>query len=205
MNRDGSEKQKLLDFDAKVFFLNDNFTFVYQPSTQEYNFIYISDIKNTFTKLLFDLREIGENYTNIYDFNPIKNEILLLIASEPQTPTILATYNLQSKKIDTISIAESGWGYVRPKYSNDYTKIALTEWDRDIIAKIVLLEKDEKKELIRTTNANELIDYNPLAFSPNDRYVAYAKNILLSGNWVGWTSYLYVVDIYKTKSVHRYG
>jgi Tol biopolymer transport system component len=199
MNRDGSDKQKLLDFDANIYFLNDNFTFIYQSistNTDRDYLVYLSNINRTSDEIIFDIRTIGKNYTGICDFNPVNNDILLTIAAQPQTPDILATYNLKSKKIDILSIAEPNWLYYRPKYSNDSKKIAFIErnYDEDI-SKLILFENGIKTELVQLTAENEWIDYNPLAWSPQDKYLAYGKNINQYGSMVWWKSYLYLVDI----------
>jgi predicted secreted protein len=50
-----------------------------------------------------------------------------------------------------------------------------------------------------------MIDFNPFAFSTDDKYFAFAKDVFQNeGGDVWWISYLYVVDI-ETKQLTYIG
>jgi len=196
MNNDGTEKRVIIDSKADVFFYNDSYNFIFSPvgtySIDKH--IYRSNIDRTESEFLLDLDLIGEEYTKMFDFNPNAENLLLLIADTPRKTNIIAEYNVQKQELDTLSIADSGWVYLRPQYSNDYAKIAFIErnYDKDI-SNIVILENGIKKELV--TDEDEWIDFHPMKFSPKDNYLAYSKNINQEGDWVWWKSYLHIVNI----------
>jgi dipeptidyl aminopeptidase/acylaminoacyl peptidase len=197
MNKDGSNKKKLLDFftNRYIFFYPDAHHFIYMRDSC----VYKTDIDRTSDELLVNLSEIGEYNVWMDDFNPYKEEILY---HEDTTSWgagysfILETYNINTGDIDTVSIADSNWIFLRPKYSSDYSKIAVIEKDFSRgIYKIVILEDGEKEELVRLTGEDEWVDFHPLAFSPKDTYLAYSKNINQGGQMVWWKSYLHVVNL----------
>ena len=103
--------------------------------------------------------------------------------------------------MDTLSVADSGWVYLRPQYSNDYAKIAFIErnYDKDI-SNMVIIENGVKKDLVTLTDEDEWIYNSPIVFSPYDNYLAYSKNINQEGYLVWWKSYLYIVNI-ETKKI----
>ena len=200
MDKDGSNKRILSAFQGgDIYFCTDSYHFIYGPvetDTQTGKNVYKTNLDGTLNELLLDLSTIGEEYTNIYDFNPIHEELLILIAETPRITTILANYNLLTKEIDNLSIVEPDWIYLRPKYSPDYSQIAFIEMSmEESISKIAVLKEGMKEQVVRLDTEGEYIDFHPLAFSPGDEYLAYSKNIHQPGEMVWWKSYLYLVDI----------
>ncbi|MBC8180919.1 PD40 domain-containing protein [candidate division KSB1 bacterium] len=202
MDKDGSNAKKLLDLKTDIYFYSDSYSFIYkagEDENQTKKIIYKTNIEKTSSELIIDLINFGEEYANIYDFNPDSEEILLLLDSTPRITNIIAIYKIHSQMLDTLSVADSGYSYLRPKFSNDFSQIAFVEvnWEVDN-SKIVILEQGKEKELVNITNDNEWIGFYPTLFSPNDEYLVYTKNINQAGEWVNWKSYLYIVNI-KTK------
>lgn len=199
MNPDGSEKKKILDCGANPYFLSDNFRFIYLSSSilnGEDNKIYISDLNGTNNEFILDTRQIGS--AGFSGFNPKTNDILFMINNSANLHNLLATYNLFSHKIDTLSVAGQNWVYVKAKYSNDYSKIAISERNYDEnLSVLSILENRNKREILRLTKKDEWIDFNPMAFSPRDKYLAYSKNIDQPGYWASWKSYLFIIDIHS--------
>jgi AraC-like DNA-binding protein len=152
MNRDGSKKRRLLDYGEIISFYNDSYRFIY---IKDY-VVYKSDIDGNTHEFILDERTIEEEYSSVCDFNPHTEELLLLIAEEPRTTNILATYRIQAQEIHTLSIAEPAWIYLRPQFSNDYSKIAFVERNYDAhISRIVILEQGTIKELVCLTDEDE--------------------------------------------------
>ena len=190
MNRDGSNKHMLLDYGEIISFYDDSYRFIYVRDDG----VYKSDIDGNTNEFILDVGTIGEEYSSVYDFNPHTEELLLLIAEEPRTTNILATYGIQAQEIHALSIAEPAWIYLRPQFSNDYSKIAFVERNYDAhISRIVILGQGIKKELVCLTDEDEWVDFSPMMFSPQDTYLAYSKNVDQGGDWVWWKSYLHVV------------
>ncbi len=205
MNKDGSDKKKILDFCANIFFSNDDNSFVYQPngtnSENDYTVFKYSLINNN-PDLILDLKTVGEEYTQLYGYNQLQNKILLLIASTPRITDLIATYDLNSKTIDTISVADSGWIYLRPQYSNDYSKILFEKKNYNgKIDKLILCEKVKEKEIISLADGNSWFDFNSISFSATNDFLAYTKNINQSSQWAAWESYVYVVDLNTLKNI----
>jgi len=201
MNIDGTDKKKL-EYSPDYFY-PDSYHFIYGKWDGQ---LYKSDIDGNSNEFLVDLRTIGKYKTYMDDFNP--NEELILCHEDSADWTfcysfLLKTYNLKTAEIETLAIADSGWIFIKPKYSNDYSKITLREkyiYDDKNIEKLVILEDGIKKELVCLTGEDEWIDYNPMAFSPNDNYLSYSKNVNQGGDWYWWKSYLHIVNI-NTKEI----
>jgi hypothetical protein len=197
MNPDGSGKKKVLDCGMNPYFLSDNFRFIYLSSSilnGEDNKIYLADLNGTNNEFVLDTKQIGN--AGLSGFNPKTNDILFMINNSSNLHNVLATYNLYSHKIDTLSAAGQNWVYTNAKYSNDYSKIVISERNYDEnVSVLSILENRNKREILRLTGKDEWIDFNPMAFSPRDKYLAYSKNIDQPGDWACWKSYLYVIDI----------
>jgi Tol biopolymer transport system component len=206
MDKNGKNKKLLFEYAVNIYFLNDNYSFIYQKSLTSDNeiyFVYKSNIDGTKNEFLFDRRNIGENYVSIKDINVKTNDILFTMTSKSGYSNVIATYNIQDQEIDTLSIAEEGWVYLRPIYSHDSKTIAFIErnYDEDI-SNLILFENGLKKELVKITSSEGWFDYNSLAFSPNDKYIAYSKNIYLDNGSVSWNSYLYIVNIETKENLY---
>jgi Tol biopolymer transport system component len=197
MNRDGSDKRRFMDYGEIISFYDDGYHFIYAKD----HAVYRSDIDGSTHEFILDERTLGEEYSKVYDLNPRTEELLSLIAQTPRATNILATYQIQEQRLDTLSVADSGWVYLRPTFSNDYSEIAFVERKYDAhMSRIILLEKGVKRELVCLTDEDEWVDYSPMRFSPRNTYLAYSKNVNQGGNSVWWKSFLYVVNI-MTKEI----
>jgi Tol biopolymer transport system component len=205
IDSNGANNRKLLNSAANIFFYNDSYNFIYKPTgiddSTDYC-VFKADIYNTiFVDFIINLKNIGKNYVDVYDFDPVKNKILILADPTERFLNFLVTYNIDSKKIDTVSVADSGWVYAGPKFSNDYSKIAVKEINfESSIKRLSLIEGEKKTVLYQLTDTTEWIDFHPLAFSPDNKLLAFSKNIYGEGPFVWWTSYLYIIDI-ETKQL----
>ena len=196
MNLDGSDSKKLTHI--PISFYNDSYHFICGKWDGQ---LYKSDIDGNSNEFLVDLETIGKYKTYMDDFNP--NEELILCHEDSADWTfcysfLLKTYNLKTADIETLAIADSGWIFIKPKYSNDYSKITFREkyiYDDKNIEKLVILEDGIKKELVCLTGDDEWLDYHSMAFSPNDNYLSYSKNVNQVGDLYWWKSYLHIVNI----------
>lgn len=191
MNADGSNKRKLLNQEYRYYFYGDGYSFIYKDG---YN-IYKTNTDNSSKELILDLKTLGKNYVNVFDFDPFRHELLILADPTPQITNLLLTFNTETKKLDTLAVADPGQSYHFPKFSSDYLKVAFEESGRQFLSKIFLLEGGIKTELFGITQNNEGIDFNPFAFSSDDKFFAFSKNVDLPVPWVQWDSYLYVIDL----------
>jgi hypothetical protein len=187
----GNNKQ-ILNKVGKIFFCNNEIDFFYNLD----GIIYKTNINGDYKEAILDLETIGKNYTNIYDFDPIREKLLILIAQTPQITNILAEYDVNTKTIDTISTAETGYVYLYPKYSNDHSKIAALSrnYDSDI-SKIILLKGGNKKELVILQSDKEWLHLYKNIFSSDDQKIIYSKNIQMDGEAFYWYSDLYLFNL----------
>lgn len=196
----GANDRKL-DYGFPDFFYPDSYTYVYADG---YN-IYRSNTDGSFNEFLLDLKTVGKNYVRIDDFDPSSNKILILADPTPQITNLLVTFSINSQTTDTVSIADSAWMYVlAPKFSHDFSKIAIVEVNYadtlNRVRRISLLDSGRKTILVEVTGSDTLIDSNPLAFSLDDKHLAFAENVLQPGTMIWWKSYLCLVDL-ETKQI----
>jgi hypothetical protein len=206
MNPDGSNNRKI--HSSPVFFYPDSYTFI----TGAQYLIYRTNIDGTFDELLLDLKTIGKNYVHYSDFNPYSNDLLILADPAERITNLLVKFNFDSKRIDIVSIVDSGWMYIlHPKFSHDFMKIAAAEVNyADTInypyrISILDLKNRSKATLVElppkdSTGKRLSIHWGPFVFSSDDKYLAFSINVLQSGLMVGWISYLYVVEL-ETKQM----
>jgi len=200
MNKDGTNKQRLLDDGKLIDFYNDSYHFIYEND----DFVFKTNIDGNVSELILNKINLGKSSSFfIADFNPNTEELLFRINGDwgSEIDANLLRYNIKKKEIDTLLVSETGWYYHSVTYSNDYSKIAFIETKYgDWIDKLAILENSNKRELVCLTNGKESVDYNPIVFSPGDTYLAYSKNIKQEGPWYWWKSYLNTVNI-ETKEV----
>jgi len=205
MEKNGTGLRRLFNYQADIFFDPEGGYFIYSPVdtyTPKDNCVYRTTMKRSMEELLLDLAPVGKEYTRLTDYNPLNDELLVLLAPQPRTTSIIATYNLVTQTWDTLSVADSGWVYLRPVYSRDYAQVAWVQRHYESsISEICLLEGGIKKTLVQVSAEDEWIDSHSLAFSPEDRYLVYTKNINQPGQMVWWKSFLYVVRIEDQETV----
>jgi hypothetical protein len=194
MNPDGSDKIKILDFAANLFFYNDGQTFLYNKDSQ----VFKTNIENTTEEFILNCNpDNGRNIT-IRDFNPVNETFLVNTDFFNESSSDLAEFNVSTKQLSLLLETEDDYQISLQRYSKDYTVICFIEDNIKTYNESYLsvYKNGEKKRLLKLTD-NEWFDYNPMQFSPDSRYIAFSKNIYKSGSWVSWNSYLYVIDIYN--------
>lgn len=186
MNPDGSDKRKILDLVASIiYFYSDNYTFLY---VVDWTKVYKTNIDSTLNEFIVDINAIQ-------GFNPYKEELLI---SQPTTDGIyvIGTYSIRTKNLVVLLTAEEGYTFSHLKYSKDYSKIALIEHsDKDEYLSV--LENGVKKRLVRIPASSPPVyfSYQPMEFSPDGRYIAFSEQIFHSGQWVSFSTPLFIVDI----------
>ncbi|MDP4197878.1 MAG: hypothetical protein Q8940_22750, partial [Bacteroidota bacterium] len=201
MNYDGSNKRKLLDYEAKIYFFADCNNFLYKPVAvfdERENYIYKTNIDRTYNELILDLRTVAHDYATVFDFNTRDNKLLILASDEKDKPNFIITYDLTSKTIDTLIKAGEDHSISCPRYSHDFTKIALYEYTSDYKSmRLCLFDLKAKplKYLLDIASSEEWLDFRPPVFSPNDKYLAYVKNTNQPGPWFTWKSSLYIMEL----------
>ncbi len=199
VNPDGSNNRKLQH--TPEFFYSDSYNFLYLAN---YDSIYLSNIDGTINEFVLDTKTIGENYVGARDFDPYNHKILILADPTTRITDLLVTYDVDSKKIDTISVAGDGWIYTHSKFSSDYSKVAVIKYNYvERIQKLCILEHGKETEFVTIINAGvnsgeESFSFTQMAFSPDDKYLAYSKSFYKE-NGV-WDDQLYVIEI-ETKII----
>jgi hypothetical protein len=193
MNVDGSNPKRICV--APLFFYQDSYTFI----TVNQNNVYRTNLDCTFNEFLLDLKTIGQSYVHLSDFDPLANNLLILADPTPSITNLLVTYNINVKKIDTISVADSGWMFLLyPKYSHDFQKIAVVEINyldtMNYTTRISLFENGSKTTLLEFSGKGEFVDSSPISFSPDDEYLAFSEDVLIPGK-VAWNSYLNIINV----------
>ncbi|NWF91014.1 MAG: PD40 domain-containing protein [Ignavibacteriaceae bacterium] len=197
MDRNGTDNRKLFDFHTNIFFYDNSYDFIYRKNQS----IYKSDIELTKDSLLLDLSSIDGSII-ITDFNPIENEILITIARISGIPNCIAKYSFDNNQMDTVLFNETNRVYYNPKFSNDFSTVAFVEIIyNSSITHISKIKNCVKEDLVTLSSSNEWIDFSPLAFSYDDKYLTYSKNIDIQGTHVTWDSYIYAFNL-ETKREH---
>ena len=198
---DGTIQQKLPDqFNTIMFFYNNSYDLIYFSG----NSIFKSNIDATYNEKLLDFNKLGE-IVGIYDFDPINNKLLFSLSNSQDIQQYIVIYNFNTSIFDTLYSAGTKQACVNLKFSNDYSKITFIEADYNTsYSNLSLIEDGKKSDLIKLVKKGEWLDFNRLAFSKDDKFIAYSKNIdAVVGNYVAWTSYLQVIEL-ETKRVMEF-
>ena len=192
MNPDGSDKKKILDTAADIYFYQDSYTFLYRIETK----VYKTNIDSTFNEFILDLQPTQDQYFTIRDFNSLTGELLVNTNVTPDSTEAIAKYNVETKQLSILVTADKGYLLVMQRYSKDFSKIVFNEINTNGYNEeyLSILENGAKRRLIRLPGqvGGEWFDYNPMQFSPDGKYVAFSKNV---GTGLAWISYLNVVDV----------
>ncbi|MFH1198089.1 MAG: hypothetical protein V1720_20475 [bacterium] len=194
MNPDGSNKIKILDSDAAIYFYDDSYTFLYRQFQDTK--IYKTNIDNTSNEFIFDSNPSTDEFITIRDFNPIKEVLLVNTNMLEGISSAIAEYSISSKQLNLLIKSEDGYQNVLQRYSKDYKNICFIEqniktYDEEYLS---IYENGEKRRLVKLTG-KEWFDYNPMEFSPDGRYIAFSKNVYRDLLFVYWDPYLHAVDI----------
>lgn len=204
MKADGSEMKKVLDFEARIYFYPDGYNFIYHSKrfdATEFN-IYLTNLDRTYNELILDTRTISTDTLTLYDLNPYNNDLLVLPSNFLTPAKSILTFNIFTGKIDTLLKADAGYGLSCPRYSHDFRKIVYYENDKDKNYSLYIYDIPSKQKifLCNLPGSDGYPNYVSPVFSPDDKYVAFVKNVALSKYWFQWKPYLYIVEI-RSKEV----
>lgn len=193
MNPDGTNKIKISDDSAAViYFYSDSYTFLSVRGSA----IYKTNLDGSLNELVLQLPPPGATqFINVGDFNPFTGELLVNTNTVQGLSSAIATFNAETKQMNLI-FADSGFLLAGERYSKDYSKIVFCELNAMTKSDefLCILENGTNRRLVELKGGagSEWFDFNPMEFSPDNKLVAYAKNVT---HGVTWTSYLYVVEI----------
>lgn len=193
MNPDGSDKKKILDLEADIYFYPDGYNFLYTIVDMNQYSIYKSNIDNTVNKFIADLRQSVNHDVAVNGFNPFTEEILISTLTTDSISEI-GLYNIRTNNFNPLIKSDRTSSFAQYAFSNDYTKIAFVEQTNDE-HRYLSAYKDGIKKLLFSVSGNEWFDWNPMQFSPDDKYLAFSTNVFGNGPYLNWKSYLYVVDV----------
>ena len=195
MNPDGSDKNKILNANAGIFFYNDSYTFLYYYDSESHNKLYKTTIDNSYTEYICDLNDSLQQYVPIQGFNPVNEELLITYYDYAKDSLErVAIFNIRTKEIRDLLSAENGYVFWQVRYSRDYSKIAIVEYS-SADQYLSIYEHGTKKRIVHIpySSPQVLFSYQPLSFSPDGKYVAFDESVFDAQ--LNFTEYLYVVDI----------
>lgn len=194
MNPDGSNKIKILDYAADIYFYNDGYSFLYVKN----NRVFRTNTSNTAEEFILDCNPGDGRYISIRDFNPVNETFLVNTNYFNENSSDLAEYNVRTRQLYLLLRTEADYQITLQKYSKDYSVICFIEDNIKTYKEsyLSIFKNGEKRRLLKLSD-NEKIDFNPMQFSPDGRFIAFSKNIYKSGSWVSWESYLYAINIYN--------
>lgn len=205
MNADGTEKRKLLEYQADIFVDPQSTKFIYTPNGTydgKENDVHIADFHSGYDEILINLKDYGENYVRIADYNPKDNKILIMADPVKNFVNLLIEYNISTEKVDTIQFSDRKIS--KAAYSNNYDIIAIVDKMLDdstlVNSKYLSIYVDKhKEELVVLTKQEEDFDFHEIKLSPNDRYIAYSKSVVIPINYMQISNYLCIVNIYTNE------
>lgn len=192
MNPDGTDRKKILDSTATVYFYQDSYTFLYISGAR----VYKTNIDGGFNEFVLDLEPTSDQFFTIRDFNPVAGELLVNTNTIPGSSSAIGEYNVETKRLKAIVVADTGYTLFLQKYSRDFSKVVFIEHSSND-EYLSVLGNGVKKRLVRIPASTPPVyfSYNPMQFSPDGRYVAFSKQVFQGGPWVSWIEYLYAVDV----------
>jgi Tol biopolymer transport system component len=195
------------------YLYSDNYNTIYIITSSTHSpLVYHSNLDGTVNEFIVDLGQyvsINSGSVSIQDYDPIANSLLLAF-DDPSTalPNFIGKYDIDKRQLDTIVVSEIGWKYYKPKFSSDYKSLALTEVyaGKDTTSvgtyRVSLFENNTRAAiadtgvtLVEFRENNSFLDFNPFAFSKDDKYFAFVKDIVQPGTCACWKSYVYVVRL----------
>ncbi len=199
MNPDGSDRKKILDSTATIYFYNDSYTFLY---VLEQTKVYKINIDNTVNEFLFDIGQAMNQQIVIQGFNPITEE-LLISPTDAEGKRAIATYSLITRSVNILLTAEQDYTFFQMKYSMDFSKIAFIEHSSND-EYLSIFENGNKKRLVQIPASSPPVyfSYEPMAFSPDGKYIAFSKQIFHSDQWVSFSTPLFIVNV-NDGTVHQ--
>lgn len=193
MNPDGSDKKKILDIDVDIYFYPDSYNFLYISIDMDQYSVYKSNIDNTVNEFIADLRQTVNHNVSVNGFDPYTEELLTSTLT-PDSLSEIGLYNIRTNNFKPLIKSDRTSSFAQYTFSNDYTKIAFVTRTNDGQRYLSIYKEVIIKRLL-TISGNEWFDWNPMQFSPDDKYIAFSKNVFGGGPYLNWKSYLYVIDV----------
>jgi Tol biopolymer transport system component len=195
---DGSNRTRLKY--PVTYFYPDGYNTVYVLQNTSECLVYRSNLDGTVNDFVVDLKTFVSTSTgavSVCDFDPFSNNLLVSF-DDPSTalPNSIAIYDISAKRLDTVIVSDSGRKCYRPKFFNDFKKIAMAEVQTtdNPTSRISIVENSVKSVLLEFKEDHVDLDFHPLAFSTDDKYLMFAKDVFQSGSMVSWISYIYVIQ-----------
>jgi hypothetical protein len=139
---------------------------------------------------------IGQEYTNVYDYDPSRGKLLILIAQTPRTTNMISEFDVNTRDLVTIGVADTGFVLLTPRYSRDFTRIiARARNTNSFTSKIVLYSHGVPRDLVTLQDSNSWLALYSQVFSANDQYIVYSTNTNMGGDSFYWYSQLYVLNL----------
>lgn len=199
MNPDGSDRKKILDTTATIYFYNDSYNFLY---VLEHTKVYKTNIDNTVNEFLFDIGQTMSQQIVIQGFSPITEE-LLISPTDTEGMQTIATYSIITRSVHILLTAEQGYTFFQMKYSMDFSKIVFIEHSSND-EYLSVFENGNNRRLVRIPASSPVVyfSYEPMEFSPDGKYIAFSEQIFHSGQWISFSTPLLIVNV-SDGIVHR--
>ncbi|MDP3148365.1 MAG: T9SS type A sorting domain-containing protein [Ignavibacteria bacterium] len=197
INVDGTNDRSLGHSPA-AFYL-DNQTYLYVDDSGK---VYKTNIDNSFDEFIIDTRLYGNIGTVIMDFNTNSEEILF--SASVNGLKMIRSYSTKTKTMKDLLVEEGSYIFRRARWSNDFSKIVIIEADTTNDSThtehLAVLENGIKRRLVKISLYEQeggfsYFFWNDPLFSPDGKYIAYAKLFMESAPWVILHFNVHVVEV----------
>jgi hypothetical protein len=197
VDTNGQNNTKVLDYLARIFPCGRQNAFYYKPeSGDDYKLVHRTDVTRSYNEVVLDVSTIGQEYTNVYDYDPIRGKLLILIAQTPRITNMISEFDVNTRNLATIGVADTGFVLLTPRYSRGFSRIiARGKNTNSFTSKIVLYSRGVPRELVTLQDSNSWLALYSQVFSANDQYIVYSKNTNMGGDSFYWYSQLYVLNL----------
>ena len=201
MNVNGTDKKKILDFAADIYFYQDSYSFVYRDGSRWYK----TNCDNTVNQIVLDTLPSQNQFITVRDFNPATGDFLVNTNSIPGDSSDIATYNAATRQLTRILKADYGYTVALQRYSPDHTKVVFIELG-SADQYLSVIDNGAKRRLVHLPKTVPAVTFSywPMQFSPDGKYVAFSEQVFGTGQWINWVEQLYVVDI-TTRGLQHIG
>jgi len=194
MNPDGTGSQKILDSVAtQIYFYPDSYRFLY---IMDWTRVYRTNIDGTFNEFVGNLEQISSQGIAAQGFNPASDELLIVYYSPVDSVDRIATYNVTTKNIRDLYLADAGYHFNQIIYSEGGQQIAAVEHS-DLDEWLSVVAGGAEKRLVRIPQSDPIVHFSfePIRFSPDGSKISFSEEQFNVGPYATWTQVLYVVDV----------
>jgi hypothetical protein len=100
-----------------------SYTFLYVDGTK----VYKTNIDSTSNEFILELQPSSNQFFTIRDFNQLTGELLVNTNTIPGSSSAIATYSAETKQLNVMLKADTGYALMGQRYSKDYSKIVFIE------------------------------------------------------------------------------